>query len=256
MTGIANFLVGDIGLGTVLLWLLIAVLFVTGGAKRRMLALAVLVLAMPMASRLAALPLDASTHDASGIGNLPKADAVAVFGAGVFSDELGGMWPSKNSIRRATVGREAARRLSVPLVVSGGRADPALAAEAPVIARVLALDETAIVEDKARNTEENAHHIALLAGDRGWRSVIVVTSRLHTRRAVSAMRSTEMPVAAVIGVGPRTDFGAVQFLPTALGLVGWSPVLHEYAGIVWYLATGGINAGELFAARPEYLSNG
>lgn len=91
MTGIANFLVGDIGLGTVLLWLLIAVLFVTGGAKRRMLALAVLVLAMPMASRLAALPLDASTHDASGIGNLPKADAVAVFGAGVFSDELGGM---------------------------------------------------------------------------------------------------------------------------------------------------------------------
>ena len=254
MTEIANILVGEVGLGSILLWLMAAVLLISGGRRRRALALGALVLAMPAASQIAALPLDASTHVPSEIDGLPRSDAVAVFGAGVFADDLGGMWPSRNSIRRATVGREAARRLAVPLVISGGRANPALAAEGPVIRRVLDLDGTAVIEDKARNTEENAHYIAVLARERGWRSVIVVTSRSHTRRAASAMRSADIAVAAVLGVGPRPGYDALKFLPSAAGLVRWSPVLHEYAGILWYLATGAVRPGALIAARGVIVS--
>ncbi len=254
MTEIANFLVGDVGLGTILFWAMAAALLIAGGKWGRGLALASLVLAMPVASQLASLPLDASTHGSSEIDEVSQADAVAVFGGGVFADDLGGMWPSRESIRRATVGRELAQRLARPLVISGGRANPALAAEAPVIGRILGLDEMAVIEDKARNTEENAHYISLLARQNGWRSVIVVTSRSHTRRAASAMRSTDVRVAAVVGVGPRPVFAMPMFLPSAKGLVRWSSVLHEYAGIVWYLSTGGIRPGELAAAGRKQLS--
>ena len=246
MTDIANILVDTIGLGTGMLWLLLIGLAVGGKRLQRALAIVAFLLAMPMTSFLAALPLDAATHTVDEIDTLKPADAVVVFGAGVFADDLGGMWPSSHSIRRATAGHEISRALKIPLVVSGGVARPGLGAEAQIIARILSLPESSIIEDRARNTLENAAFVADIAGNEGWRSVILVTSTRHTRRASAALRSTGLSVSAVVGVIAEPEFGIWDVVPSLDGLGRWKPILHEYAGILGYVVQGGIQPSELF----------
>ena len=251
MSEIANFLVAEIGLGTVLLWLALAALIRSGGRWRIGLAVALGVYALPLTSWLAAVPLDASTHSAADIDRLPAADAVIVFGAGVYADDIGGNWPSSGSVRRAALGLAAARALGTPLVISGGKANPDLAAEADVIGRVLPLDVPTVFETSSRTTQENARFVMEAAGERRWGPVILVTSRTHTRRAAGALRSAGGEVAAVLGAGAARAPTIMDVIPSVKGLRRWPPLMHEYLGLGWYLVNGAIQPGDLTGASER-----
>lgn len=233
-----NFAVGQIGLSGLLLNAAILALIFGGGTKRRVLGIALLVVAMPLSSRIAALPLDATTLELEAAASGLKGDAVAVYGAGVFADPVGGMWPSGTSINRAAVGLAVSGKLGRPLVVSGGVVRPDLAAEALVLAEVMRLPPETVLEAQARTTAENAEFLAAICRDRGWRSIILVTSREHTRRAAAATRMVGIEIAAVIAASDRARIKPADFLPGAKGLSRWSPVLHEYVGILWYALSG------------------
>ncbi len=246
MLDILNFFVDEVGLTGLLLIAAILSLIVGGGPKRRALGVVLLLMSMPVTSRIAAVPLDASTVEFDDANAGRDADAVAVFGAGVFADKAGGMWPSARSLARASVGLTLSERLDRPLVVSGGIVRPDLAAEAVVLSNVMRLPADTVIEAKARNTAENAEFVAAIAAERGWRSVVLVTSREHTRRALAASRSVGLNIADVVDASLRRPIGAVEFLPGPKGLSRWSPVAHEYVGILWYVLTGRIDPWSLF----------
>lgn len=233
-----NFAVGQIGLSGLLLNAAILALIFGGGVKRRVLGIALLVVALPLSSRIAALPLDATTVELEAAASGLEGDAVVVYGAGVFADPVGGMWPSDTSVKRAAVGLALSGKLGLPLVVSGGVVRPDLAAEALVLAEVMRLPPETVLEAQARTTAENAEYVATICRDRGWRSIILVTSREHTRRAAAATRTAGIDIAAVVGASDPARIKPADFVPGAKGLGRWTPVLHEYVGILWYALTG------------------
>lgn len=245
MLEVLDFFVTEIGLTGFLLIAATVALILGGGPKRRVLGLVLLVAAMPVSARIAAVPLDASTMAHDGAAPGAPGEAVVVFGAGVFADKVGGMWPSGRSLQRTAVGLALAERLRLPLVVSGGIVRPDLAAEAVVLSRVMRLPPDTVLEAKARTTAENAHYVAEIARARGWRSVILVTSREHTRRAVASQRAAGMNVAGVVDASRPRPLGLLDFLPGVRGLSAWSPITHEYVGILWYLLTGRIGPWDL-----------
>ncbi|WP_425405275.1 YdcF family protein [Hwanghaeella sp.] len=240
-----EFLIERIGLGGGLIIAAILALLIGGGRKRRVLGIVLLLAAMPVTSRIAALPLDASTVAFEAAAPGMVGDAVVVYGAGVFADPTGKMWPSDGSLNRTAVGHALSQRLDLPLVVSGGVSRPDLAAEVFVVAEVLKLPADTVLEDQARTTAENAFHVAAIARDRGWESVVLVTSRDHTRRALAASLTAGLDVAAVVAATELKEIQMIEFIPGIAGLGHWAPIVHEYVGILWYVLTGKIEMGTL-----------
>jgi uncharacterized SAM-binding protein YcdF (DUF218 family) len=123
----------------------------------------------------------------------PRTDAVVVLGAAL--TEAGVAGPAL--LRRLEHGVAAwQRRDARYLLVSGGIVGPP-PAEAEVM-RDLAIArgvpaERIVVEDKARNTFENAVYSGRIARDRGWQRLAVVTDGFHMRRALYVFHRLGLP---------------------------------------------------------------
>jgi uncharacterized SAM-binding protein YcdF (DUF218 family) len=140
---------------------------------------------------------------------------------------------------RLLYGVRLARRLALPLVVSGGRvlSAPVVPPEADVAAR-LAGDlgvppEMILVEKKSRTTAENAR----FTRERyGFERVIVVTSAYHMRRSLLAFSRagmTALPAPAAYR-SDRRPLRPVMFMPDATNLRDSSTVMRERIGYLWY----------------------
>ncbi|MFO8043560.1 MAG: YdcF family protein [Alkalispirochaeta sp.] len=189
---------------------------------------------------------------------LTRAQAVVVLGGGVVSQspaertlqELDGepvsgraaasLSPEAES--RLLHGVRLARRLQVPLVVSGGRV---LAAEevppeaevAAALARDLGIPRDMLrVEEASRTTAENARFTAERFE---FQRVAVVTSAYHMRRALLAFDReglTPLPAPAAYRRDQR-PLRPVMFMPGATNLRDTATVLRERVGFLWYRMT-------------------
>lgn len=92
-----------------------------------------------------------------------------------------------------------------------------------------------VVEDRARNTLENVQFSSAIARAHGWRSLVVVSSPYHMRRALSVFKR-QAPEIAVTPV-PITDS---TFFDRSNGvqLEEWWAILHEYVGLLFYWMKG------------------
>ncbi|MES2785436.1 MAG: YdcF family protein [Pseudomonadota bacterium] len=121
---------------------------------------------------------------------VPAAGAIVVLGGGINAPGTG--YPNADLGSAADRTWHAARLFragKAPLIVLSGGTDPTqnLASEAAAM-RILLLDlgvpEAAMVlEERSRTTEENASFSAAILHQRGVKSVLLVTSALHMRRA-------------------------------------------------------------------------
>ena len=185
---------------------------------------------------------------------LATADAVVVLGGGVVwrspSEDLlraldgsGAERPpaalSAEAESRLLYGARLAKRLELPLVVTGGRvlSAPAVPTEADVAAalarELLGNDWPVLREDASRTTAENAANTAARFDlDR----VVLVTSATHMRRAVMAFRAAGLePVPAPTAYRrDRRPFRAVMLVPDAGSLDDTATVFREFVGTVWY----------------------
>ncbi|HXM95671.1 MAG TPA: YdcF family protein [Candidatus Dormibacteraeota bacterium] len=110
---------------------------------------------------------------------------------------------------RATRAAELFRQGLAPLVVASGRrlrpsAGIAELMEHDLVERAVPREKIVRIAHDADNTREEAEALAQLAADRRWRSVIVVTSNYHTRRARYIFRHT-LPAAMDVRVASARD---------------------------------------------------
>jgi uncharacterized SAM-binding protein YcdF (DUF218 family) len=139
-----------------------------------------------------------------------------------------------DSLERLAGGAALARRTGLPLLLSGGvlEAGPALA---DVMQATLKRDfglEARWLERRSRTTRENARETAALLASEWIRSVVLVTSAVHMRRAMAEFEAAGVVVvpAPVGGTGAvGTGLGAWLPKPTALER-SWQ-ALYELAGL-------------------------
>ena len=122
----------------------------------------------------------------------------------------------------------------------------------PIVMRALALSlgipESAIIlEDKARNTEENVKFTSEIVRLKGWKSILLVSSPYNMRRAALVfnkvdkdMRVTYVPVKnGLFYSHPLVDKNGKRVWKR-INLRQIRGILHEYLGIAYYFVKGRI----------------
>lgn len=129
-------------------------------------------------------------------------------------------------------------------LLSGGSAFPVPGewSEAELVASTLRgwgiASDRLVVEGASRNTRENAVEAARLAEARGWRSLVLVTSAFHMRRALGCFRQVGLSPDA-LPVDTRAGDGRGQsWLPRTSALDQSTEALREWTGRLVYWAMG------------------
>ncbi len=96
-------------------------------------------------------------------------------------------------------------------------------------------DQAIVLEERSRNTYENALYVRQVMDQRGWRHALVVTSASHMPRAMAVFRTLGIDVVAApadVRV-VAASFSLRGLLPTAQGLAYSSIATKEYIG--WWV---------------------
>jgi len=194
---------------------------------------------------------------ANRLWSLLEADAVSTVRPGVTYDVvvlLGGTVSALGATPQQVSWGENVDRLTVTfyllragtarhVIVSGGQLRAGLPTEAEYLARQLeawGIDPTRIiVESKARNTAENAQLSKALIDERGFRSVLMVTSAFHMPRSEACFRAVGLePDLLPVDFRMREPSADSHWFPRSIALADSSLALREFAGRVVYRATG------------------
>jgi len=172
------------------------------------------------------------------------ATAIVVLGAGrrVYAPEYDGPDPKPLTMERLRYGLWLARRTGLPVAYSGGigYSSPRGATEAEVARRVAQRDfglALRWVEDRSRDTAENASYSVAMLHAAGIERIVLVTHGFHQQRAraaferAAARQGVSMALVSA-GVGLRAGHGLElgDFLPSAGGLSLTQLALHEWLG--------------------------
>ncbi|MFO1025811.1 MAG: YdcF family protein [Acetobacteraceae bacterium] len=149
-----------------------------------------------------------------------------------------GARPGPLTLERLATGAALARRTGLPLLVTGGLAHPTQPAVGAVMAASLKDDfgtPARWVEDKSVDTWENARLSAKILHEAGIRSVYVVTSAWHMRRALQAFGDTGLAVtAAPTPIDASLAPLATDLMPRVTSWLTAYYALHEWVGYAWY----------------------
>lgn len=226
-------------------------------------ALALIVASVPATGKLLMWPQLLSAPVWRLAPERPTPVAVLVPTGGVFYALDVGWWPSASSLER--LGRAlavkaklaAAGMADVRLIVIGGPTMTSADAEADVLRqRYPHLPTSTVFETTAINTAETANAVRRILGpDRSW-PLVVVTDDFHAARMAASLRAEGL-VAFVQPTGESglRDIGWRDLLPSSAGFSITSRVIHSWAGLVWYVATGRFSPADFIpdasAAAPS-----
>jgi len=164
---------------------------------------------------------------------------IAVLGAGVerLAPEYGAPNLSAESMERLRYGIWLARETGLPLAFSGGVgwAQSNGAAEAAVASRIATQEygqPLKWIEDRSRDTYENAENTVGLLQPIGVRRIVLVTHAWHMPRAVRRFEASAQGRLAVLpapmGASGRASLVALGWMPSAYGFALVRNVLHEW----------------------------
>ena len=123
------------------------------------------------------------------------------------------------------------------ILVAAGGDEPGMLPEADWAARLyrkLGVPEDRIVlERESRNTRENAENAARIVRERGWKSLVLVTSVMHMPRAAATFRRSGLAV-DLLAVDRRWGPKELVFWPRVDSLERSSAALRELAGRLVY----------------------
>jgi uncharacterized SAM-binding protein YcdF (DUF218 family) len=190
---------------------------------------------------------------------LPRADAVLVLGGGLLPP-----LPPRRGVEvtgagdRLLTGVDLVKEGKAPyLVVSGGKVTfnandptPPEASYAAALAEKLGVASNRILRSEGpRNTAEEAQAVGRLGRERGWRSLLLVTSATHLPRATATFRRlsglTIVPVACDFQLAGRNQSGqptvesvVMELMPDAGALSSTTQSLKEWLGLATYWLKG------------------
>lgn len=193
-------------------------------------------------------PLLASLERGLSIPLHPQGDIIVLLGGGLYDrvpDLSGSGAPSEAMLARMVTAVRLQRRLEIPVLVSGGSVFGNRSAEAPVVKRFMidlgVAPDKILIEDKSRDTIENARFSKIILVKSGYKKPILVTSAYHMRRSIEAFRKVGMEVTPVPStfhsVSGRPHVWADWF-PDSSAMDTTSTVLREYLGLIFYKLSG------------------
>jgi uncharacterized SAM-binding protein YcdF (DUF218 family) len=148
------------------------------------------------------------------------------------------------TLERVMAGARQARASGLPILVSGGRPEWLVNSEAELMRRVL-VDDLGLavrwVEDRSRDTAENASFSAAMLRAQGIDSIVLVTHAYHMPRAQAVFESAGLKVIASPHdwKGGAPDITqARDWLPNASSAETVWLALHESLGLLWYRLRG------------------
>jgi uncharacterized SAM-binding protein YcdF (DUF218 family) len=133
-----------------------------------------------------------------------------------------------------------AKKTGLPLLVSGGKVvDRNQPSEAELMQETLTNDfqfKAIWLEDKSRNTAENAYYSYALLNKEKITQIILVTHALHMARAVQQFQNAGFQVtpAPTAFIPPLDPITVLDLIPSAPALNQSSFALHELLGRWWY----------------------
>ena len=186
---------------------------------------------------------------------LPEADAIILLGGfSAPSREEVGRLHFNQSADRAVTALELLRMGKAKALVVGGSAlmaDGEPFVEADLFKSILATWQSGGPEvvslGGCKHTRHEAEKVARLAGERGWKRVLLVTSASHLRRAVGVFRTTTgleiVPVpSAFLTSASIITTDSTDFVPRSAGFGKVESWLHEVIGWRVYRWRGWISA--------------
>lgn len=225
----------------------------TGRALAVVGVLAAWLLATPwMAERLADVveagqrPFEASSWPALRDGPAPPR-AIVVLGGGLVPADEDGPWPDRpaaRTVERAVAGARLAKLTGLPVMVCGGRPIGGRDSEAALMRRLIEEDlgvPVRWVEDRSRDTIENAANAAALLGADGIDRVLLVTHAFHQRRAQAVFAAAGIQTVGAphdpLAGGPRRP-RAAMLLPSAEAAAVVALAVRELLGLAWLAVSG------------------
>lgn len=173
-----------------------------------------------------------------------QAQAIVVLSAERYRDapEYGADTVGSHTLVRVRYAAFLQRETGLPVLVSGGHVlDPGGDSLARTMADSLlqdfGVDVAAVwLEDRSRNTAENAHFSTALLQEKGIGRVLLVTHAVHMPRAVAAFEQAGLEVIPAPTRFHRFREGGLllSLLPNAGAVVESHAALHEIAGRFWY----------------------
>ena len=131
--------------------------------------------------------------------------------------------------------------MNIPIIVSSGKVHKDRIAGAPIVKRVLmdlGVDENQIIlENKSRDTFENAKYSKEICDKMGFISPILLTSAYHLKRSYWIFEHFGMninPFPAYFTTHENPRYSWYSFLPRYNNLANISKALHEYLGLIYY----------------------
>ena len=180
---------------------------------------------------------------------LPEADAVVVLG-GAFSSGHG-EWPYPDAGGNVDRYWHAARIFhagKAPVVIlSGGRAPSRREGWTEAESGAIFLDDMGvprsamILDSEALTTRENVVNVDRIARERGFRSLLLVTSASHMRRSVAAFSDVQaeiIPAVTDFAVVREPPFTLRRILPSTSALGRSTRAVHELIGALYYRLRG------------------
>ncbi|MBC2743266.1 MAG: YdcF family protein [Desulfosarcina sp.] len=179
----------------------------------------------------------------------PSGDVIILLGGAIIDkvpDLTGTAAPSPSMMGRIVTAVRLYQQLRLPIIVTGGRVyDDADAAVATVAKRFLmdlgVPDNLITVEDRARDTAQNARLTTAICRQLGFTKPILLTTAYHLKRARMAFDAAGMPVIpfpAYFLSARDIPYTGRHFLPRAGALCASADALHEYIGILYYRLAG------------------
>ncbi len=169
-----------------------------------------------------------------------QVQAVVVLGGGVLpqAPEYGQAQPNSYTRARLSYGRWLAQRAQLPMAFAGGLGWAAAGTGADTegaVARRWAADHGATlrgVDDRSRDTAENAAQMAALLQRDGVRRIALVTDAWHMPRAQRAFEKAGFEVVpAPMGFALPRERALLEWMPSAQGLLVSRAVLREWLGL-------------------------
>lgn len=175
--------------------------------------------------------------------DISKGDVIILLGGGHVADVpdfKGKGIPAEDMMTRAVGAFRLHKKSGMPVIVSAGRGFDCREAEALVIKEFLidmGIDENKIiVEDKSKDTRENALLTKQICDKKGFKNPVLITSAYHMKRSLLSFKKAGFNVIP-FSVDYKVDkicYDWTTFMPVMSNLHKSYKALKEYFGLVFY----------------------